>query len=248
MSHYEVHTAPLVNVRITSNLSNFAAEKRYDRGLTIGDLKGRLELVTGASPASMTLEIYDDKDQLVGSITEDEALLGSFPVEENYRLHVTDSHKKVGEFEDISKVEKFELSEEEYTKRNDFKRSSHLLNKFGNFNHKEQLPHPTRLADSRKPARLATTSRASTPELAARRQAAFQDILICGRTRLFFRHIYFNLWPWATIKYGRPMAARSRTEGDTKTSERVLECCGHCKKPGVFILGDDEFAEGTDDE
>lgn len=53
----QIITAPLVNVRITSSLNSFMAEKRFDRGLTVADLKGRLELITGASAASMALEV-----------------------------------------------------------------------------------------------------------------------------------------------------------------------------------------------
>ena len=37
----------------------------------------------------MSLEVYDDKDKRLFAISDDEALLGSFSVEENYRIHVS---------------------------------------------------------------------------------------------------------------------------------------------------------------
>ncbi|KAF2356417.1 CAP Gly-rich domain [Trinorchestia longiramus] len=133
-----IESAALVNVRVTSTLSDFMAEKRFDRGLTIADLKARLELITGGSCATMTLQVFDDKDQLVGSLDNDNALLGSYNVEENYRIHVTDSTKRTGEFEDLSKVEKFQLSEDSYDQRNDSVRSFLRRNKLGKYNAEEQ--------------------------------------------------------------------------------------------------------------
>lgn len=52
-------------------------------------LQGRLELVTGATAGSMSLEVFDVEDRPVCHLTNDEALLGSYPVEENYRIHVS---------------------------------------------------------------------------------------------------------------------------------------------------------------
>lgn len=51
--------------------------------------QGRLELVTGGSAGSMSLEVFDVENRPVCHLTNDEALLGSYPVEENYRIHVS---------------------------------------------------------------------------------------------------------------------------------------------------------------
>ncbi|KAG0712435.1 Tubulin-folding cofactor B [Chionoecetes opilio] len=88
-SGVRIVTAPLVNVRVTSNVNNFTAEKRFDRGLTIADLKGRLEMMTGGSAGNMSLQVFDTSERLVDTLTGDTTLLGAFCVEENYRIHTT---------------------------------------------------------------------------------------------------------------------------------------------------------------
>ena len=51
---YRVITNPFVKVTVTSNISSFAAERRFQRDLTIGALKVRIELncisITTAMP------------------------------------------------------------------------------------------------------------------------------------------------------------------------------------------------------
>jgi len=88
MAEYQVITQSIVNVMVTSTISNFPVEKRFAKNLTIGELKGKLELVTGASAASMVLEVYNQDKELVCTITNDNALLGSFPIDDGMRLHV----------------------------------------------------------------------------------------------------------------------------------------------------------------
>ncbi|KAA0187649.1 hypothetical protein HAZT_HAZT000523 [Hyalella azteca] len=94
-------------------------------------------MITGASCATMTLQVFSDKDQLVCHLDNDNALLGSYTVEENYRIHVVDTTKQCGEFEDLSKVEKFQLSDESYDNRNDSVRSFLRRNKLGKYNPEE---------------------------------------------------------------------------------------------------------------
>ena len=50
--------------------------------------QSKLELLTGSVAANMKLEVYDKNDKLVCNITDNEALLGSFPVDDGMRLHV----------------------------------------------------------------------------------------------------------------------------------------------------------------
>lgn len=111
MEEYQVITDSIVNVNITSSISSFAVEKRYPKNLSIGELKvntspnsfwnciiptfqlfasqGKLELVTGASAGSMILELYNREKQFICALTNDNALLGSFPVDNGMRIHVT---------------------------------------------------------------------------------------------------------------------------------------------------------------
>lgn len=137
MEEYQVITDSIVNVNITSSISSFAVEKRYPKNLTIGELKGKLELVTGASAGSMILELYNREKQFICALTNDNALLGSFPVDNGMRIHVNDSQMKKGEFEDVSKVAKFELSEEDYSKRSDSVKAFLEKNRLGKYNEED---------------------------------------------------------------------------------------------------------------
>lgn len=54
-----------------------------------------------------------------GTLDNDGAMLGAYPVEDYMRLQVTDTnpHRVKNQYTDVSLVEKFELTEDEYEKR-----------------------------------------------------------------------------------------------------------------------------------
>ena len=130
-----VVTEGLVNVFITSNCNSFQSEKKFSKDLTVNDLKNKLELITGASALSMTITAFDKKDTKVCDLTDGNAFLGSFPVDSGMRLHVEDL-KYRGEFEDPT-VKKFELSEDDYSKRDNTVQSFLKKNKMGKYNEEE---------------------------------------------------------------------------------------------------------------
>lgn len=127
--------AEMIDVLISSTVSSFGAERRFPIDSTIHSLKGKLELITGATSQFMNLEVYDKKNRLVCKLEDDDQTLRSYHVENGMRIHVidTDPLKKAGEFEDLSKVEKFEISNEEYDNKTDSVRNFLRKNKFGQF-------------------------------------------------------------------------------------------------------------------
>ena len=84
-----------VNVHISSTCSGFKSEKKFPKDLTIGELKGKLELITGGSCTDMKIEVFDDTSKSesikICDLSDDYALLGSYPVDSGMRLHVVDS-------------------------------------------------------------------------------------------------------------------------------------------------------------
>lgn len=128
-----VVTQSSVTVIVTSTLSEYSAEKRFQKDLTIAELKSRLELVTGASPSTAKLELYDKSDRLVARLDDDDSLLGSYPVDDGMRLHVVGLGPNVLESEGASAIEGFVLSEEEYSKRGDTVRTYLVRNKLGKY-------------------------------------------------------------------------------------------------------------------
>ena len=82
--------------------------------------------------------MYDSENKLLCKLEADEAELRSCGIEDGHRIHVSlcqcsvgtvatgnpimqvvnkDPTKKKGDFEDVSKVEKYEISDEAYSKR-----------------------------------------------------------------------------------------------------------------------------------
>jgi len=130
----------IVDLSITSNCNSFGhlCQRKFDKGITVQTLKDKLELITGARSALMTIEVFDQNDVKVCDLKDDEAPLGSFPIEaQGFGIHVTDSELRKGELEDTSGVIKFELTEEEYSKKTGTVQDFMKKNKMGKYNPEE---------------------------------------------------------------------------------------------------------------
>ena len=62
---YKVITGDMVNVSITSNITSFTSEKRFDKSITVTELRSKLELICGASAGAMTITVFDKDDKNV---------------------------------------------------------------------------------------------------------------------------------------------------------------------------------------
>ena len=137
MTSFSVITEGVVNVFVTSNCNSFTSEKRFPKDLTVELLKGKLELVTGASSLSMKISALDKNGRLVCNLDKDDAILGSYPVDSGMTLHVEDTNKHRDEFENTENVKKYEMTEEEYSKRTNTVQSFLRRNKLGKYNEEE---------------------------------------------------------------------------------------------------------------
>lgn len=90
----------------------------------------KLEVITGGGAATMQLELYNG-DRLVQILSDNEALLGSYPAEDGMRIHVVD-HILFDQ-----NVPKFELTQEQYEKREDSLKNFLQKNKLGKYNEEE---------------------------------------------------------------------------------------------------------------
>eukprot|EP00050_Salpingoeca_kvevrii_P022987 m.135921 g.135921 ORF g.135921 m.135921 type:complete len:241 (+) comp9897_c0_seq1:1349-2071(+) len=124
----------IVTVHVSCSNAAISSERRFDKGLTIASLKGKLELITGAGAGYQDLRLFDADNNEICALSDNDAMLGSYPIEDYMRIHVIDTNPTKGDFDDVSKVEKFELEQDDYEKMRgtvlDFKRR----NKLGRFN------------------------------------------------------------------------------------------------------------------
>ena len=74
---FKVVTGDVVTVFITSNITSFTSEKKFDKSLTIADLKSKLELITGGNSGSMNITAFTKEDKLICELSDPNAMLGS---------------------------------------------------------------------------------------------------------------------------------------------------------------------------
>lgn len=245
MSSVTISSAPLVTVQVSSSLNSFTAEKRLDRGLTLAELKCKLELVVGSPASCMELKLFSIDNNFIQNLDQDDALLGSYPVDNGCRIHVIDkSGATFGQFEDVSRVEKFEISDDAYEKRSDSVRSFLKRNKMGKFNEEEAsekaAEQKCKLEEEKLAAETITTG--SRCEVRAPGQPTKRGtVMYVGLTD-------FKPGYWVGIKYDEPFGKHNGSvEG-----KRYFECTpkyGAFVKPQQVVVGD--FSEedyGLDDE
>ncbi|RUP46167.1 CAP Gly-rich domain-containing protein [Jimgerdemannia flammicorona] len=77
----------IVTVFVSTSAEKVGAERRFDKGLSIAQLKYKLEPITGIPADTQQLSLYNGEN-LIGSLEGDEnMMLGAFPVENFVRIH-----------------------------------------------------------------------------------------------------------------------------------------------------------------
>lgn len=127
-----VSGSDVVKINISNSHNDAVSfERKYSKSLKISEFKAKLEPITGGSAATMKLELYSG-DRLVSRLDDDDKMLGFYSVEDGMRVHVIDSFAFVQE-----NVQKFELSQDEYDKKQDSLRNYLKRNKLGKYNEEE---------------------------------------------------------------------------------------------------------------
>lgn len=232
MSAFSVITSDFVNLSITnSGQESYCVERRFQKNITINEFKGKLELVTGGNPTTMTVEVYDKNNKLICKLDDGSRLLGSYPIDDGMRIHVIDNFLRTEQ--DLDNVEKFEISEEEYSKRTDTVKAFLAKNKLGKYNEedmKKKLEEKKREEEADEAAarlcEVGNRCEVSVPNQPKRRAT----IMYVGKTE-------FKEGWWIGVKYDEP---RGKNDG-TVNGKRYFECFpkyGGFVKPAHVKVGD----------
>ncbi|XP_036392584.1 tubulin-folding cofactor B [Megalops cyprinoides] len=229
-----VITNPTVSVRLTSTLSSFEVNRRFNRGITIAEFKSKLELVVGTPASCMDLQLFSTSDKFMQKLEDNEALLGSYPVDDDCRIHVIDrSGAQSGEFSDLSKVEKYEITDEAYEKRTDSVRSFMKKKKVGRFNEEEAAQQASEQAEreAKEEAAAAAIAVGSRCQVQVTGQPTkIGTVMYVGTTE-------FKPGYWVGVKYDEPLG---KNDGSVN-GKRYFECqpkYGAFVKPLSVTVGD----------
>lgn len=229
-----VVTNPYVDVRLSSTISSFDAKRRFNRGISIAELKAKLEMVVGASASCMDLELFSVSDQFLQKMDDNEALLGSYPVDDECRIHVIDrSGGQMDEFSDVSRVEKFELSDDAYEKRTESARSFMKKQRVGRFNEEEMAKKKAEHAAREEEQKAA----ADAISVGSRCQVQVPGQPTKLGTVMYVGTTDFKPGYWVGVKYDEPLGKHN----GTVDGKQYFECenkYGAFVKPLSVTVGD----------
>jgi len=235
MSEFVVVTGSILDVFISSNITSFTSEKKFDKSLTVGDIKLKLELITGGNSGSMQISVFDKDDKLVCELDNDSSLLGSYPIDNGHRLHIIDNCRVAGEFENVAAVEKFELSKEEYSSKTGTVKDYLKKNKLGKYNEEEMAA----LAKAKEDQEKEEENMISTKAIAAgsRCQVSVQGQMERRGTVRYVGKPDFQPGWWVGIQYDEPVG---KNDGTVK-GKQYFSCpmkYGGFVRPNTVEIGD----------
>jgi len=130
-----MQTAGDIPLQITSE--NSSSERRITPSWTIGQLKAKLEPVTGIPPLSqkLTLRLGSHQSVPIEAVDEENTQLGRFPLAPYAEIHVADLRPPGmrPNFTDASVVPKYEMPPSEYEQKTDSVLAWKKANKLGRF-------------------------------------------------------------------------------------------------------------------
>lgn len=212
---YQVLTSDFVNVMISTSLgSDVSSQRKFLKSITVGDLKAKLELITGGGAGTMKIQVYEkDSEKLVCNLDNDDALLGSFPIDDGMRLHVVDSFVLRSIPTD---VEKFDLTPEEYAKKTGTVRDFLERNKLGKYNEEEQK----KIAEAKRAEKEAEERAAKEINVGNRCEVKVAGAPVRRATVMFVGEMEGKTGLWVGVKYDEPLG---KNDGSVD-GKKYFEC------------------------
>lgn len=229
--HTFFHPMSIVILFVDTLEEKVSTERRFDKGLTIAQLKYKLEPITGIPASTQKIELYNGNN-LLGLLDDEEKMLGAYPVENYMRIQIVDTnpHRVRNQYTDVSLVEKFELTEDEYQKRTDTVRAFKERNRLGRFSD-EAAAKEEAIESSYQEA-------IKDMKLGDRCEVLSDDQLVkkLGTVR-YLGETKFQPGLWVGIQYDEPLG---KNDGSVQ-GERYFTCpknYGGFVRPTKVIIGD----------
>ncbi|THU85488.1 hypothetical protein K435DRAFT_764160 [Dendrothele bispora CBS 962.96] len=205
------------------------SERRYDAHTTVEQLKGKLELVTGIPTSSQSISVLNSEEdpRVVANLSDDSKPLGYYGLRDWQVLKVDDLNPSIsftGQLTDVSQVDKFEISDAEYAKRQDSVLVYKQRHKVGRFAPKTDTPSPTVSVDIPIGSRCEVES--TEPGLSKRGTVRF-----VGQTKFAPSGV------WVGVEYDEPFG---KNDGSVQ-GERYFTCkpnYGSFVRPEKVKVGD----------
>uniref|UniRef100_A0A0V0G7T1 Putative tubulin-folding cofactor b-like protein n=1 Tax=Triatoma dimidiata TaxID=72491 RepID=A0A0V0G7T1_TRIDM len=246
MSNIEVKTGDFVNLTVSTSCESTSIERRFSKAITVTELKGKLELMTGGSINTMKLTIFDKEDKLICSLDNDDSLLGSYSIDDGMRLHVEDNFMLRKQLDDAFNIKKFELTEEEYSQRKDSLKTYLMQNRLGKYNEEEMEKREA----MRKREEEMELEKLKTCGVGLRCQVSVPGQSVRRATIKFIGTVNFKPGNWIGVQYDEPLG---KNDGSVE-GVRYFECppkYGGFVKPLHLEVGDfpeEELNLDEDDE
>jgi len=105
--------SPWLRIHIlTTQNSSAITEQKFDKSLTVGQFKGKLELITGYNSGSMKLSIESVKGDKLGEMDDNQRLLGSYQIDDGMAIRASDP--EAIDWNSVMGVEKQEMDDDTY--------------------------------------------------------------------------------------------------------------------------------------
>eukprot|EP00800_Vazella_pourtalesii_P000936 TRINITY_DN10791_c0_g1_i1.p1 TRINITY_DN10791_c0_g1~~TRINITY_DN10791_c0_g1_i1.p1 ORF type:complete len:249 (+),score=43.78 TRINITY_DN10791_c0_g1_i1:32-748(+) len=234
-----INTAPaMVLLQISCPSSGQTTEKRFDDSISVGSLKGKLELITGMLCSTMDLGLYSKNNTYIGGLIDDQKPLSAYNVGEGMIIEVTssDPKSKLVDFNDPN-FKHYKLDEDDYDKRTGTVREFLKKNKLGGYS--DQGTQKANLDEGREAAeKLSVNSRClvNLPNQLGRKGL----IMYVGRTE-------FQKGYWIGVRYDLPVGKNDGSVGGKKYFECPAKYGGFVK-PMYVEMGDYPEDTYSDDE
>eukprot|EP00730_Choanoeca_flexa_P016335 TRINITY_DN7689_c0_g1_i3.p1 TRINITY_DN7689_c0_g1~~TRINITY_DN7689_c0_g1_i3.p1 ORF type:complete len:236 (+),score=25.63 TRINITY_DN7689_c0_g1_i3:96-803(+) len=230
----------VLTFNVSCSTANVRSERRFEKSTSVISMKEKLELVVGVPAGSMRLVVKGDDGQQVCELSDNSAMLGAYPVADYMNLHVinTDGGARVGEFDDVSQVQKYELTDEEYASKRDTVLDFKKRNKLGRFNPELQAQEATQLAgEAESASRIKKGDRCEVKMKTGGTQRG--TVRYSGETA-------FAKGSWIGVELDEPFG---KHDGEVK-GQRYFQCqpkYGGFFKPSAIVVGDfppeDDFSD-----